>query len=153
MAKVRVENIMQTWDTHIPGQWQKVDKYFDIVNEEFQKKKTGLNASWENVGSMLGSKKKFLSIGWGRYRCYIGANAFGTDLVCTWDLYDPNFVRSNDGKFSGLFKSEFNEMTDLKAFTATILSCAITAADKIFDEANLDKKGLKQNSSGSLGPV
>ncbi|MHB1381476.1 MAG: hypothetical protein ACYCXJ_04550, partial [Thermoleophilia bacterium] len=32
-------------------------------------------------------------IKWTSYCCYIGAEGFGTDLCCTWQLYDPKFDR------------------------------------------------------------
>ncbi len=42
MAKMMVENILQSWDTHIPGQQQKTDSFFDYVTKEFSSKNTAL---------------------------------------------------------------------------------------------------------------
>lgn len=158
--KVKLENILQRWSANMPGMANQFDDFFKKVINEFEKKQTGLQAEWVNVGSLFGSKRTMLSIGWDRYKCYIGAIVFGIDLLCTWDLYDPKNTifgasvdNRADNRAAGFFKSDFNEVNELEAFATVCLDCARIAAEKIFDENNLDKARLKKPSSGVLGPL
>lgn len=154
MAKVKYENIMQSWDVHIPGMSAKLEDFYNQLIGELNNKQTSLETEWENVGGLLGNKKRMMKIKWNRYCCYIGAESFGTDLFCTWQLYDPKFsVQKKDDTLAGLFKSDFNEINDLRAFASVCLDCAQKAAEKIFDDNNLDKAKLKNQSSGALGPL
>ena len=160
MAKVKYENIMQNWDAHIPGMGTKIEDFYNTLMEEWNNKQTGLETDWENVGGLFGKKKRMMKIKWDRYRCYIGAESFGTDLCCTWQLYDPkaSFLgmatdNSSDNRASGLFKSDFNEINEVKAFAAVCLDCAQKAVDKICEDNNLDKSKIKKQSSGALGPL
>lgn len=153
MAKIKFENIVQSWDAHIPGLASDEDNFFNNFLRELELKQTGLNATWEKVGGLFGQKKRFLSVQNGPYGCYVGATVFGTDLYCTWNLYDPRFEKSKDGSFGGLFKSDFNDINNMKAFAATILDCTQNAVEAIFDKGNLGKEKLKKVSSGALGPL
>jgi len=154
VAKVKYENIMQDWDAHIPGMGTKIEDFYNSLIEAWNQKQTGLETDWENVGGLFGKKKRMMKIKWNSYCCYIGAESFGTDLCCTWQLYDPKFNRTgSDYSLTGLFKSDFNEINEVRAFAAVCLDCAQKAADKICDDNNLDKSKIKKQSSGALGPL
>ena len=83
MAKVRYENIMQDWDAHIAGMGTKIEEFYNSLIEAWNQKQTGLQADWENVGGLFRKKKRMMKIKWDRFCCYIGSEAFGTDLCCT----------------------------------------------------------------------
>lgn len=154
MAKVKYENIMQDWDAHIPGMGTKIEDFYNSLIEAWNEKQTGLQADWENVGGLFGKKKRMMKIKWDRFCCYIGSEAFGTDLCCTWQLYDPKFsAGGKDNTLVGLFKSDFNEINEIRAFAAVCLDCAQKAVDKICEDNNLDKSKIKKQSSGALGPL
>lgn len=146
---------MQSWEVHIAGAGDKRDDFFATLSACWDEKDTGHEATWENVGGLLGKKKRMMKIEWNEYRCYIGAEAVGKDLFCTWQLYHPDFNsrEAADGTFSGLFMSDFNELTEVKAFAAVTRDCAVQSAEKLFDERDLDKTNLKKPSSGVLGPL
>jgi len=123
--------------------------------QEWSKKETGLEVVWENVGGLFGKKKRIMKIEWNRYCCYIGAEAFGADLFCSWQLYHPNFSTQEafDNTLGGLFASDFNDINEVKAFASVCRDCAVKAAEKLFDQSEQDKANLKRPSSGVLGPL
>lgn len=146
---------MQSWEVHIPAMATQIDTFYRAFLEEWDKKETRIEVTAENVGSLLGKKKRMMTIEWNRYRCYVGAEAFGTDLLCTWHLYHPDFdsKETADSTFLGLFLSDFNELSAIKTFSAVSRDCAVKAAERLFDESDLDKGSLKRPSSGVLGPL
>jgi len=153
LAKIGMENIIQSWSCFLPGQADKLDKYFKLVEEEFKKRKTGLKTDYEKVGALLGKKKTFLKIFYdnNNWCAYFGAEDLGTDLTVTWDLYAKNINKGAER--IGLFKSDFIEINSIKSFASTTHDCAVEATEKLFDEGNLDKKNLNRRSSGDLGPI
>lgn len=155
MAKIKYENIMQDWDAHIPGMGVKVEDYYNKLIEEWENKQTGLQADWENIGGLFGAKKKMMKIQFNRWCCYIAAEAFGSDLICSWQLYDPKFSRvSSDGSLGGLFKSDFNDLSEIRAFAAVCLDAAKKAAERLLEDNNMDTTPLKaKQSSGALGSI
>lgn len=155
MAKVKLENIMQSWEVHIPGMGSQIEDFYHTLIEEWEGKKTGIDALWESVGGLFGRKKRMMKIEWNQYRCYIGAEVFGTDLFCTWQLYHPDFSTQEafDHTLGGLFRSDFNEINEIKTFAAVSRDCAVKAAEKLFDQTEQDRTNLRRPSSGVLGPL
>lgn len=155
MVKVKLENIMQSWEVHISGMASQIEAFYGAFLEEWNTKETGIEVSLENVGSLFGKKKRMVTIEWNRYRCYVGAEVFGSDLFCTWHLYHPDFNSQEtvDSTFLGLFLADFNELSAIKTFAAVSRDCAVKAAERLFDESDLDKGNLKRPSSGVLGPL
>lgn len=155
MAKIKYENIMQSWDAHIPGMGSKVGDFYNSLTDEWERKQTGLDTDWENIGGLFGAKKKMMKIQFNRYCCYIAAESFGSDLICTWQLYDPKYSGfGNDGSLVGLFKSDFNEVNDLRAFAAVCLDSAKKAAERVLEDNNMDVETVRsKRSSGALGSI
>ncbi len=156
MAKVLVSNIIDTWSTLVPGQAEKRKEFFSLFIDEFEKKGTGLECESEKMGSLLGEKKKYCAIRHGDYVCFVGAEKFGTDLHVNWNLYHPK-AHVPDGIASSIWRSftgaSFNELNEAKAFASVVHDSAVVAAEKLYDQADIDKKKLNRKSSGALGPI
>lgn len=152
---MKLDNIMQSWEVHIPGMAPNIEVFYATLIEQWNFKQTNLEMVWENVGGLFGKKKRMMKIEWNSYCCYIGAEAFGIDLFCTWQLYHPNYSAQEtaDNTIVGLFISDFNEINEVKAFASVCRDCAVKAAEKLFDQSEQDKTNLKRPSSGVLGPL
>jgi hypothetical protein len=152
LAKIGMENILQSWSCFAPGQGAKLDEYFNLLLAETNRRNTGLKNYWENIGALLGRKRKFLQTVYNPNWCaYFGAEDLGTDLVVTWDLYSKNPMKGQEK--IGLFKSDFIEINSIKTFASVSQDCAVVAIERLFDEAGLDKKDINRKSSGALGPL
>ena len=154
LAKIGMENIIQSWSCFLPGQAGKKDRFFDLIQSEISKRKNGLRSDTENIGALFGRKRTFLTVPYGdnnNWRAYFGFEDMGTDLVVTWDLYSKNPMKG--GERIGLFTSDFIEINTIKTFASVTHDCAVMAVETLFEEANLDKKNINRNSSGALGPI
>lgn len=160
MAKVQGPGILNQWSCHIPGCANQKEKFFQLVLVEMQNKKADLKPYWDKVGSTFGAKKQFLAIDQGQYTCYIGAETLGTDLYVNWLIYDPRWAKEQAARqrptaaiLWGLFGSDIGGLNEMSCFAAVIKDCAVMAAEKLYEEANLDKGRINRASSGALGPI
>lgn len=167
MSQIKPENVMQSWSCHLVGQADMKKKFFEMVSDEMEARGLKFKNGLMDVGGMLGKKKEYFAVMFKNedFCCLIGRQKLGKDLFVTWDLYSKkpiephlvfNFMRpflAAGRGYKWLFKSDYNEMTELKAFSSAIKDCTISATEKIFEKANLDKSQINRQSSGMFGPM
>ncbi len=167
MAKVKPDNIMQSWSCHLFGQAGKKDKFFEMVSDEMEERGLKYKNGLLDIGGMLGKKKEYFTVMSKNedFSCLIGRQKIGKDLFVTWDLYSKkpigehqvfNFMRpflAASRGINALFNADYNEMTQLKAFSSAVKECTVAATEKIFEKANLDKSKINRQSSGMFGPM
>lgn len=151
-TKVASENIIQSWGCYLPGQAEKIDQYFELIEDEITKRDNGLDVEYEELGARLGTKTTFLKIPWDDNWCaYYGAEGLGIDLGVTWNLYCKNPLKGMER--IGLLVSDFLETNGIKLFASVTLDCAIEAANALVEDTDLDSSRINRESSGAFGPL
>jgi|GEM_PF-2283589 len=163
ISEVPEEEIIERWSCLLPDMAAWREHYLGYAEQALTP--SGLSFSRKDL-SIVGdprasSDHKYVRCKYDRtYSCFYGAVVIGPHIHLNWALREKDRLTwllriplIGPPLYRLLVYRRFTERNQARAFGAVTHSCAIAAAERILDEANLDKSKLNRKTSGQLGPL
>ena len=156
------ESVIERWGAVLPGQADMASTYLDKVDDALRARMLTFASRRERIAISLtsGETYDFLVCEMNAdYSCFVSFVPIGADLEVSW-LVQDHMIRGvyrvpilGPLLLSVMKRYTFANGNKIRAFASATHSCAVEAAERIMDEANVDKSRLNRKTSGRLGPL
>jgi len=155
-------SVIERWSAFLPGQAGSAKTYLSKVDESLASKNVPFGSRREKIAVSLMSDETYdFLVCKMNADCsaFISCVAVGTDLQVNWLIQDHTISGIYRLPILGpmlvsvMKRYSFANGNKVRAFASTTHACAVEAAEKIMDEARIDKGILNRKTSGRLGPL